>query len=302
MALDPGIANLLSFIEQAGYPPMHEGTVEAARKGFAALAAASIGPDGPIPVGSVEESSVAGMRARIYRPEAEGPVPTVLFLHGGGFVIGSLETHDNVCRRLCVDTGAVVVSVDYRLAPEHPFPAAAEDAIAAAKEVVGSLDRYGGSDVVGVAGDSAGGNLSAIVTQAVAGFAAQLLIYPAVDMLGSYESRTTNAEGYFLDMATMTWFFLTYVAGQSVEPGDLRHSPIAGVRGDLPPAVVATAEFDPLRDEGLAYAAALEAAGVPVDSVQCAGMVHGFVDMALHSPAADAWIRDMNRRFAALLR
>src|SRR3546814_3559465 len=107
MALDPGIASLLSFLEQSGYPPMHEGSVEDARKGYAAMAAASIGPDGPVPVGSVIDTSVAGLPARVYRPEVEGPVPTVLFFHGGGFVIGSLDTHDNVCRRLCVDTASV---------------------------------------------------------------------------------------------------------------------------------------------------------------------------------------------------
>ncbi|HEY9563806.1 MAG TPA: alpha/beta hydrolase [Nocardioides sp.] len=302
MALDPGIASLLSFLEQSGYPPMHEGSVEDARKGYAAMAAASIGPDGPVPVGSVIDTSVAGLPARVYRPEVEGPVPTVLFFHGGGFVIGSLDTHDNVCRRLCVDTASVVVAVDYRMAPEHPFPAACQDAIAAAEFVAANLDSFGGSTVLGVAGDSAGGNLSAIVAAEVPGIAAQLLIYPAVDMLGSYDSRTSNAEGYFLDMATMTWFFMQYAAGASLDADDVRHSPLRGIRPGLPPAVVVTAEFDPLRDEGLAHAEALAAAGVPVDSVHCPGLIHGFVDMGTFSPAAAEAITDMNRRFGALLR
>ncbi|WP_067440055.1 alpha/beta hydrolase [Nocardioides jensenii] len=301
MSLDPGIASLLDFINQVGYPPMHAGTAEDARKGFAALAASSIGPDGPVPVASVSATEIEGLRARVYRPNVECPIPTVLFFHGGGFVIGSLDTHDNACRRLCVDTASVVVSVDYRLAPEHPFPAAASDAVAAATAVAASLDSYGGSSVLGVAGDSAGGNLSALVAQSVPGIAAQLLIYPVVDMLGSYESRTSNAEGYFLDMKTMAWFFTTYATGSEIGPDDVRHSPLHGVREGLPPAVVVTAEFDPLRDEGLAYAAALAAAGVPVDSLQCDGMVHGFLDMGTFSSAAADYVADMNRRFGVLL-
>lgn len=300
MPLDPGIAGLLEFIKAAGYPPMNEGSVEEARKGFALLAQASVPRSGAIAVGSVSEAEVAGLPARVYRPDVEGPVPTVIFFHGGGWVIGDLETHDNACRRLCVDTDSVVVSVDYRLAPEDPFPAAVVDALKSAHEITQSLEAYGGSPTWAVAGDSAGGNLSAIVAQTLPGASGQLLIYPAVDVFGDYESRAANATGYLLDLPVMEWFVGLYLTSH-VEPTDPRLSPLHGVRPDLPPAIVATAEFDPLRDEGKAYADALAAAGVPVDLICFDGMVHGFIDMATESPAADAAIADMNRRFSALL-
>lgn len=300
MPLDPGLAALLSFVNESGFPPMNEGSVDDARKGFAALAQASVPPNGPVPVGSVVDTTVASLPARVYRPDVEGPVPTVLFFHGGGWVIGDVETHDNSCRRLCADTSAAVVSIGYRLAPEAPFPAAVEDAIAAASEVSANLAAYGGSQVWAVAGDSAGGNLSAVVTQAVPGAAAQLLIYPAVDVFGAYASRESNGTGYFIDMPVMEWFTGQYVPSH-VEPTDARLSPLHGVRPGLPPAIVVTAEFDPLRDEGQAYADALAAAGVSVDAMCYEGMIHGFMEMAAHSAAAAAAIADMNRRFAALL-
>lgn len=280
---------------------MNEGSVDDARKGFAALAQASVPGSGPVPVGSVVDASVAGLPTRVYRPTADGPVPTIIFFHGGGWVIGDLDTHDNACRRLCADTDAVVVSVGYRLAPEDPFPAAVLDALNAAQAITQSLEAYGGSGTWAVAGDSAGGNLSAIVAQTIPGAAAQLLVYPAVDVFGTYESRNVNATGRFLDMAVMEWFVTQYLTTH-VEPHDTRLSPLHGVRPGLPPAIVVTAEFDPLRDEGRAYAAALADAGVPVDAVDWDGLIHGFLDMAAFSPAADAAIGDMNRRFAALLR
>lgn len=301
MPLDPGLAALISFINESGYPPMNEGSVDDARKGFAALAQASVPPTGPVPVGSVVDTTAAGRPARVYRPDDDGPVPTIIFFHGGGWVIGDLETHDNACRRICADTSSVVVAIDYRLAPENPFPAAVLDALNAAQEITRSLEAYGGSATWGVAGDSAGGNLAAIVAQTIAGASGQLLIYPAVDVFGRYDSRETNGHGYFIDMPVMEWFITQYLTSH-VEPTDARLSPLHGVRPALPPAIVVTAEFDPIRDEGKAYAEALAAAGVPVDHVTCDGMIHGFLDMAAHSAGADAAIADMNRRFAALLR
>lgn len=300
MPLDPGLAAMLDLFEQAGYPPMHEGTPADARKAYLALAAASVG-DGPVEVGSVTDARVAGRAARVYRPASDGPVPTVLFHHGGGFVIGDLASHDNMCRRLCVDTGSVVVAVDYRLAPEHPFPAAADDAVAAGQDLVSRLSELGGSDVWAVAGDSAGGNLSAVVAQAVPGAAAQLLVYPAVDLLGDYPSRTENAEGYLLDMETMAWFGRHYLSGGGVEAGDAHHSPLHGVRAGLPPAVVVTAGLDPLRDEGRAYAAALREADVPVELLEFDDLIHGFFDLGAFSPAAAEAIATTHRRFRALL-
>jgi acetyl esterase len=167
--LDPATGALLSFLAAAGAPPMWEQTPEEARQGFRTLAV-DLRDDSLLPpVRAVEEIEVpggAGPRpARVYRPEHDGPLPTVLFLHGGGFVIGDLDTHDLACRTIATESRAVVVSVDYRLAPEHPFPAAVEDTLAAADWMVGRLEELGGSDRTGVAGDSAGGNLAAVAAQ-----------------------------------------------------------------------------------------------------------------------------------------
>lgn len=304
MALEPQTAGLLQFLADSGYPPMHEGTVDDARKGMVAMAAVCRVDGGPIPV-EVSDLEVAGRPARCYRPagaDADGVQrPTVLFLHGGGFVIGDLETHDQPCRRLARDLDAVVVALDYRLAPEHPFPAASEDALAAAREIAGDLASYGGSEQFGVAGDSAGGNLAAYVAQEVPQITAQLLIYPVVDALGDYPSREENAEGYLLEAATMVWFFGHYVTAP-VEPTDTRLSPLHGVRGSLPPAVVVTAGFDPLRDEGLAYADALREAGVVVEAIHGAELIHGFLDMGKLSPGSEAVVAEMNQAFARLLK
>jgi acetyl esterase len=310
--LDPATGALLSFLAAAGAPPMWEQTPEEARQGFRTLAV-DLRDDSLLPpVRAVEEIEVpggAGPRpARVYRPEHDGPLPTVLFLHGGGFVIGDLDTHDLACRTIAVESRAVVVSVDYRLAPEHPFPAAVEDTLAAADWMVGRLEELGGSDRTGVAGDSAGGNLAAVAAQHLrdAGHAltAQLLIYPATDMGAETESARENAEGYFLDAATMAWFGDQYAGpggADAVDLTDPRLSPAHGDLTGLAPAVVVTAQFDPLRDDGDAYARKLEAAGVPVHHRQFAGLIHGFVDMGRHSPAADEAVRETCRLFGELL-
>jgi len=229
-----------------------------------------------------------------------GPFPTIAFFHGGGFVIGDLETHDNLARALCRDAGSVVVSVDYRLAPEHPFPAAVEDCVAATRDLLGRLDELGADGRLAVAGDSAGGNLAAVVTQHVPGLAAQLLMYPTADGAGEFVSREENGTGYFLDLPTMHWFI-----GNYAPQGDLTDPRLSPLRADslagLPPAVVVTAEFDPLRDEGEAYAAALEQAGVVVELRRYDGMIHGFMDMGAFSPAARTALEDTIALFAGLL-
>ena len=302
MPLDPGTKSLLDFIAASGYPPMHEGTPEGARRALRAMSVDMIKPEDVIQVGSVEDTAVAHyLPARVYRPEGSGPWPTLVFFHGGGFVIGDLDTHDQICRRLCVGAETVVVSVDYRLAPEAPYPAAVKDASAAVVWVAEHLADLGGGDLLAVGGDSAGGNLAAVVAQKHRDLVgAQLLIYPATHVLGDYPSRQENAAGYLLEVATMEWFFAHY--GPAVEDLDTADvSPLLGDLAGVAPAVVVTAEFDPLRDEGEAYAEALAAAGVAVDRVRYDGLVHGFLDMAAVSPAVEAALIDLVSRTKTLL-
>lgn len=303
MPLDPQLAAMLEFIADAGYPPMYESTPELARKGFRAMAVDMVRPEDVVPVRAVEELTVGDRPARLYRPGADGPTPTLVFFHGGGFVVGDLDTHDQLCRRTCRGAGVTVLSVDYRLAPEHPFPAGLQDARAAVQWASERLSSLGGSPVLAVGGDSAGGNLSAVVAQELPELvSAQLLIYPATDVAGDYPSRVENAEGYFLDLPTMEWFFRHYAGvldGLALD--DPRISPLHGPVGGVAPALVATAEFDPLRDEGEAYADALAAAGVLVEKVRYDGMIHGFVDMGPFSPAAAVATDDLAERFRRLL-
>ncbi|WP_375389815.1 alpha/beta hydrolase [uncultured Amnibacterium sp.] len=277
MPLDPDTAAMLLDLQNRHVPAMSDGTPAQGRAMLRAMAGIEgRDPAALPPMDSVEDTEVGGVPARVYRPHAPTPAPTIVYLHGGGFVIGDLDTHDVTVRLLALDLGAVVVSVDYRLAPEHPFPAGVDDAWAAFASVADHIDAFGGdADRLVVAGDSAGANLAAVTAirardEGVA-LAAQLLAYPTVDPAGSYPSRSENAAGYFLTAADMAWFSAHYlgVTTDSAEARDLaadwRISPLltpslAGVA----PAVVATAEYDPLRDEGVAYAAALTAAGVQV--------------------------------------
>jgi acetyl esterase len=302
MPLDPELAGLIAVVE-AG-TPMSQQTPEEARAAFRTLAVDFRKPEHVVPVGSVEDTSVAGaagdLHARVYRPAGAGPFPTVALFHGGGFVIGDLDTHDNMARAICRDVEAVVVSVDYRLAPEDPFPAAVEDCIAATRDLQARLDEFGGDGRIAVAGDSAGGNLAAVVAQHVPGVVAQFLIYPATDGGGEHASRAENATGYFLDLPTMLWFAGHYAPeGDETDPrlSPLRAESLAG----LPPAVVVTAEYDPLRDEGEAYAAALAEADVPVVTRRYDGLIHGFMDMGSFSTAAQAAIDDAIGLFAKVL-
>lgn len=314
MPLDPDLATLLKVIENAGYPPLAEGTPEQARTGFRTLMVDFRNAAALAQVACVADETLANsIPARVYRPAAEAPVPTVVYLHGGGFVIGDLDTHDGVCRRLCRDTGAVVVSVDYPLAPEHHFPAAVEAAFAALTRVAERLDGYGADPTrLAIGGDSAGANLAAVCTQLARtegpALKAQLLVYPNVDLLGEYRSRSENAEGYFLTLADMQWFAEQYLGTTESDPRlpelarDPRLSPLlAESLAGLPPAVVVTAEYDPLRDEGNAYAAALERAGVPVHHKEMPGLIHGFYGMEQFSPAVDRATSWVNARFRDIL-
>ena len=310
-ALDPQLGELLALIESAGHPPMSQGTPAQARRGLRTLSVDLRDPSLLPQMYDVREVAVPGgdgpLPARVYRP-ADGPLPTVVFFHGGGFVIGDLDTHDLVCRTIARDCEAVVVSVDYRLAPEHPFPAAAEDALASARwvaeHVTDPAAQLGGTDRLAVAGDSAGGNLAAVVTQAFRDegrpLAGQLLIYPATDSDTDFPSYTENAEGYFLGTADAIWFFQHY-AGASVDTADPRISPARGNLAGLAPAVIVAAQFDPLRDHATSYAEKLRAAGVEVELLSFPGLIHGFVDMARHSQAADAALAETYSAFRGLL-
>ncbi len=230
------------------------------------------GPLGEIPV-------------RVYRPASRAPLPVLVYLHGGGWVIGSLDSHEGVCRMLAELAGCLVVSVDYRLAPEHKFPAPLEDCYAALSWVAANAASLGGDpERIAIGGDSAGGTLSAAVAllsrdRGGPRLVHQLLVYPATDVAGDTASYAENGEGYFLTRSDMQWFWGHYLAsradGESPYASPLRAPDL----GRLPPATVLTAEFDPLRDEGEAYATRLEQAGIPTRLVRYDGVIHGFFGM-----------------------
>ncbi|MGH3745098.1 MAG: alpha/beta hydrolase [Mycobacteriales bacterium] len=313
MPVDPPIQQLLDMMAAQGTGGITAGTPTEARAMMTTMTAMlnAAFPDGPrVPVGAVADGEISGVPVRVYRPDgASGPVPTTVMFHGGGFVIGDLETHDDQARMLVVATGGVVVAVDYRLAPEHPFPAAADDCEAVTRAVLGDIGSYGGDPArVGVAGDSAGGNLAAVIAlrlrdaPAASPLRAQLLWYPAVDMVDddAYPSRVDNATGYFLTAEDMAWFGGHYLG--DLDRSDPSMSPLkAESLAGLPAAVVATAEFDPLRDEGEAYAAALDKAGVRVVAHRYDGLIHGFVGMVVLSQVAATATDETLREYADLL-
>jgi acetyl esterase len=227
----------------------------------------------------------------VYRPKSDGRLPVVVYFHGGGFVIGDITTHDTACHRLAAGVPAVVVSVDYRLAPEHAFPAAVDDCEAATQWVSAHAAELGADPArLAVAGDSAGGNLSAVVARRArdAGgpaIAFQLLVYPGCDMTRSLPSHAENGTGYLLDDDAMTWFLGNYMGDADPKHPDASPLFVEDLSG-LPPAFVLTAEFDPLRDEGKAYADRLQHAGIRVRYSCHAGMIHHFYGMAGIIPAA----------------
>ncbi|MGE2712552.1 alpha/beta hydrolase [Mycolicibacterium litorale] len=238
----------------------------------------------------VSELSLPGpagaIRARLYRPPTPHPDPALLvFYHGGGFVIGDLDSHDELCRLICRDGGITVLSVDYRLAPEHKAPAAADDAYAAFRWAGEHAAELGvDADRIAVGGDSAGGNLAAVVSQRARNEGArlpalQLLIYPVVDVCSETRSKTLFADGYFLTARDMNWFMDHYLGGAAVDRTDPDVSPLlADDLSGLPPALVLTGGFDPLRDEGNRYAEALRAAGVEVDLREERSLIHAFAN------------------------
>ncbi|WP_045710960.1 alpha/beta hydrolase [Streptomyces rubellomurinus] len=301
MAMDPGIEALLHRFGLDGPPPAAAPTVEQMRAGNRQLSLA-VAPDPPLAVGSVADDTLAGVPVRVYRPEGGGPGPTVLFIHGGGWIVGDLDTHDNVCRRLCRDIDAVVVSVGYRLAPEHPFPAGYDDCLAVARHVAATLSRFG-AGTLALAGDSAGGNLAAAVALALrdAGtpVAAQLLAYPATDLSGrtDYPSMAENATGYLLTAAECLHDIELYTGGDAATKADPRVSPLLADHKGLAPAVIGVGEHDPLRDHGIAYADALAADGVPVRQHVYPGLIHGFLNYDSVVPAVETAVAQLYGEF-----
>jgi acetyl esterase len=286
MTLDSQVQAMLDQLRTLDLPTHAELGVEGVRE--MSELAARMGP-APDRVARVEDTTAEGtggpIPVRVYTPAGTPPFPLVAYFHGGGFVVGSLDTADRMSRRLARRAGCVVVSVGYRLAPEHPFPAGVEDACAATRWVAERGREWGGDPGrLAVAGESAGGNLAAVVALLArdAGgppLAFQLLVYPVVDMVGDYPSRTENGEGYLLTAEELRWYDGLYL-GRAPRRDDLRASPLlAASHAGLPPALVITAEYDPLRDEGEAYAEKLRRAGVPVRASRYPGMVHGFFGM-----------------------
>jgi acetyl esterase len=312
--LDPVVEKIIPLLPLRDPAVM---TPLSARESLRALAAARAAVPPP-PVESAEDTRVKGaagsLDARVYRM-GSGKAPTVVFFHGGGWVAGDLETHDRQARYLAIETGAVVISVDYRRPPEVRFPGAFEDAFAALRDVVARIAEFGGDPGrIGVAGDSAGGNLAATVSLAArdAGIklAAQLLVYPVTDVVGNFAdgsengrfpSRAENAEGYFLSRAVMEWFCGHYLQDKA-DGADWRVSPLRArnLKG-VAPAVVTTAWFDPLRDEGKAYADALEKAGVAVKYHPGEGLIHGYFGLVDASDTARAEAQRARADFRAML-
>lgn len=283
--LDPQARALIDLMIEKGVPPTHTLTPAQARafyrdrRGFTQ-------PDPPA-MAEVRDLRAGAVPLRLYRPLASGEaLPVLLYLHGGGWTIGDLDTHDVLCRQLAREAGCAVVAVDYRMGPEHRFPAAVDDCVEAFRWVLAQApDLHLDPRRTAVGGDSAGGNLAAALclVQRDAGQplpAFQLLIYPATDMRAVAPSHTTNGQGYMLTNDSIAWYRGNYIA-DAAQWTDWRASPLlAASHAGLPPALVLTAGFDPLRDEGLQYANALSAAGVPTQYVCFERQIHGFITMS----------------------
>ena len=297
--LDPDTARLLALARKAAYPPFETLTPAAARDAYAASWSAMQSPGGE--VASVRDAQIPGpagpLTVRLYRglgTDASANLPCMLFLHGGGWVIGNLESHDRMCRRLATVARICVVAVDYRLAPEHPFPAALDDAAAALRWVAKHADelkiRRNG---IAVGGDSAGGNLAAALALmgrdgSLPGVALQALLYPVLDLTASSHSYQTVTSGVPLTAATMHWFIGHYTP-KACDRLDWRASPLQAVSlAGAPPALVLTVAHDPLCDEGQTYARRLDADGVRVTALHLNDQTHGLLGQGRFVPAANA--------------
>jgi acetyl esterase len=288
--LDPQVRAVLELVVRSGRPAYHQLSPKEARQLFreTRLAATPTPPEIGLVQNLTADGPLGPIPLRLYRPigvPASAPLPALVFFHGGGWVIGDLETHDVLCRQLTAEAGVSVVAVDYRLAPEHKFPAAVDDAWAATRWIVAHAAELGvDPGRLAVGGDSAGGNLATVVAllardQGGLALASQILLYPVTDLAAETASYREFCDGYLLTRESMCWFKDHYVSTEA-EAADWRASPLrARSLAGLPPALIVTAGFDPLRDEGQAYAERLRDAGVRVDYLCYGGMIHGFVPM-----------------------
>jgi acetyl esterase len=285
MPLDPQAKALFDFLGLTQLAPLETLTPQEARARFETMAEARR-QMAVEPVDQIRDLKIPGpageIPIRVYTPKVQSPAPALIYFHGGGWVLGDLESHDHVCRTLANSASCVVLSVDYRLAPEHKFPAAVHDSYAATQWIADHADEL---DVdrsrIAVGGDSAGGNLAAVVSHIARdrggpAIAYQLLIYPGTDMRMSMPSIDENADGPLLTKASMHWFVNHYLNGDTDRTDPLASPLMASNLRDLPPAFILTAECDPLRDEGEAYGQRLREDGVRVEVQRYEGMPHGF--------------------------
>jgi acetyl esterase len=288
MPFDPQLQTLYDRRAAEGVRPLYTMTLEEARAADLAAIRAEAGT--PEPVEQVHDLTIPGpggpLPVRVYRPAGEGPLPVLVYFFGGGWTLGSLDTSDALCRNLTNSVGCLTVAVGYRLAPEHKFPAAPEDCFAGLRWAAEHVGRFGGdAGRLAVGGDSAGGNLAAAVTIMArdAGgpdILTQLLVYPNTDYLADTASRLENTDPLLFNDKSVHWYWDNYLAS----PEDGTHALASPLRASdhsgLPPALVITAEYDPLRDEGESYAQRLRESGVPAESARYPGMAHGFFTMS----------------------
>ena len=283
MPLNPQAKAFLDQAAASGAPPLNAMPLAEARQTLNALFI----PEHKEPIHKMEDRTISGPEGyqipiRIYTPDAKGQLPVLVFFHGGGWVLGNIESHDSVCRELANKANCIVISVDYRLAPEHKFPAAPEDCYAATKWAVLNAAAFGGDPSrVAVGGDSAGGNLAAAVAQMAADRGApsltyQMLIYPVTNYALDTSSYKENADGYLLTRDMMQWFWTQYLANDEDGKNAYASPMQARTVRRVAPAFIMTAEFDPLRDEGEAYGERLKKEGVPVACKRYDGAIHGF--------------------------
>lgn len=297
MPLDPQVVSYIAQLQELGALPASEVPLQTARSGYDAGAAALFGPADE--VASVEDLDAAGVPVRVFRPTADDSASAVVYLHGGGWVVGGPESHDPLCRTLAARSGCTVIAADYRRAPEHPYPAAIEDAWTAARW---AAERF---SQLAVAGDSAGGQLAASVAlrarESGIRLALQALIYPVTNHPGSASSYGDVGEETPLNGELMWWFWSQYLtdASRAGEPdcSPLRAADLSG----LPPALILTAEYDPLHNEGEAYGARLRETGVPATVHRYEGMIHGFIRMPAVLDRASGAIDEVAKALADAL-